>query len=52
MIYDACSALRDVLLELGVAIDGGKDSVSMAARVDDETVKVPGTLVLLFIKSI
>ncbi|MEW6584330.1 MAG: phosphoribosylformylglycinamidine synthase, partial [Nitrospirota bacterium] len=32
-IYDAACALRDVLIALGIAIDGGKDSLSMAARV-------------------
>lgn len=30
----------------GIAIDGGKDSLSMAARVDQEVVKAPGTLVI------
>ncbi|ETE69596.1 Phosphoribosylformylglycinamidine synthase, partial [Ophiophagus hannah] len=33
-------------LKLGVAVDGGKDSLSMAARVGTETVKAPGTLVI------
>merc|ERR1719409_1250351 len=32
-MYDAAGALSDVMVELGVAIDGGKDSLSMAARV-------------------
>lgn len=32
----------DVMSQLGVAIDGGKDSLSMAARVENETVKAPG----------
>jgi len=31
---------------LGVAVDGGKDSLSMAAKVDGETVKAPGALVV------
>ncbi len=49
-LYDAAIALRDILIELGIAIDGGKDSLSMAARVVDppgntEIVKAPGTLV-------
>jgi phosphoribosylformylglycinamidine synthase len=39
-MYDACRALCDALLELGVGMDGGKDSLSMAAKVDGETVKV------------
>ena len=32
-MYDAAVALRDAMIELGIAIDGGKDSLSMAAKV-------------------
>ncbi|CAI4231387.1 unnamed protein product [Auanema sp. JU1783] len=42
----ACTSLCTGLKEIGCAIDGGKDSLSMAARVDDELVKAPGTIVL------
>lgn len=45
-MYDACEALRDALLVLGVGIDGGKDSLSMAARCGEEVVKAPGELTL------
>ena len=52
-MYDAAVALSETLVELGIAIDGGKDSLSMAAVVpganeeeNDETVKAPGALVL------
>ncbi len=50
-LYDAAVALRDIMIELGIAIDGGKDSLSMAAMVVDsskktEVVKSPGTLVI------
>lgn len=50
-LYDAAVALRDLMLNLGIAIDGGKDSLSMAARVTHpsgatEIVKSPGTLVI------
>jgi len=50
-IYDAAIALKDVLVEFGIAVDGGKDSLSMAAMVTDssgktEVVKAPGTLVI------
>lgn len=52
-LYDAAIAMRDMMIDLGVAIDGGKDSLSMAARcpvaVDPtaaETVRAPGTLVV------
>ena len=50
-LYDAACALRDICLELGIAIDGGKDSLSMAARVTgpdgiQQTVKAPSELVI------
>lgn len=58
-LYDAAVAMRDIMIELGIAVDGGKDSLSMAALVksfkkgfskgegkDSETVKSPGTLTI------
>uniref|UniRef100_H3CZV5 Phosphoribosylformylglycinamidine synthase n=1 Tax=Tetraodon nigroviridis TaxID=99883 RepID=H3CZV5_TETNG len=45
-LWDACRAMCEVMGQLGVAIDGGKDSLSMAARVGRETVKAPGALVI------
>lgn len=50
-LYDAASAMRDIMRELGIAVDGGKDSISMAAHAPDasggdETVKAPGELVI------
>lgn len=45
-MWDACVALRDSLLTLGVGIDGGKDSLSMAARCGDEITKAPGELTM------
>jgi phosphoribosylformylglycinamidine synthase len=50
-IYDAAVATRDMMIELGIAIDGGKDSLSMAALAPDgsggdETVKAPGELTI------
>ncbi|NLI29535.1 MAG: phosphoribosylformylglycinamidine synthase [Nitrospiraceae bacterium] len=50
-LYDAAVAMRDIMIDLGIAIDGGKDSLSMAARVTHpdgsvEVVKSPGTLVV------
>ena len=50
-LYDAAAAMRDIMIGLGIAIDGGKDSLSMAAKVTDpsgatEIVKSPGTLVI------
>ncbi len=51
LLYDAAVALSNILTELGIAIDGGKDSLSMATQVrsnngNSETVKSPGTLVI------
>ena len=50
-LYDAARSLVNFMLELGIAIDGGKDSLSMAALAPgteghDETVTAPGTLVI------
>jgi phosphoribosylformylglycinamidine synthase len=50
-LYDAACALRDLLTELGVAIDGGKDSLSMASQGtapdgSSELVKTPPQLVM------
>ena len=41
-LTDACKAMCDVMGKLGVAIDGGKDSLSMAARFGENTIKAPG----------
>nr|XP_051177914.1 probable phosphoribosylformylglycinamidine synthase, chloroplastic/mitochondrial [Lolium perenne] len=45
-MYDAAVAMADCMIELGIAIDGGKDSLSMAAQCDGELVKAPGNLVI------
>lgn len=45
-IYDAAMAMRDVMIPLGIAVDGGKDSLSMATVVDGKTVKSPRELVI------
>ncbi len=51
-LYDAVVAMRDVMIELGIAVDGGKDSLSMAAKCPapnggaEEMVRAPGTLVI------
>ena len=34
------------MIELGIACDGGKDSVSMVASAGQEKVKAPGNLVI------
>lgn len=45
-MYDAAIALSEAMIELGIAIDGGKDSLSMAAHSSGEVVKAPGNLVI------
>ena len=46
-LYDAATAMRDIMLALGIAIDGGKDSLSMAATINGSRVKSPGQLVIM-----
>jgi phosphoribosylformylglycinamidine synthase len=45
-IYDAAQAMRDAMIAIGMAVDGGKDSLSMATMVAGETVKSPRQLVI------
>ncbi|HHH26914.1 MAG TPA: phosphoribosylformylglycinamidine synthase, partial [Polyangiaceae bacterium] len=50
-LWDAATAMRDIMIALGIAVDGGKDSLSMAALAptpegSTETVKAPGALVI------
>jgi len=45
-MYDACEAMSGFMTAIGVSVDGGKDSLSMAARVGERTVKCPGALVV------
>ena len=47
LLYDAAVAMSDFMTELGIAVDGGKDSLSMVATVSGELVKAPGSLVIL-----
>lgn len=45
-LYDAAVAMRDMMQMIGIAVDGGKDSLSMATRVGEEMVKSPPQLVI------
>merc|ERR1719261_876292 len=60
-MYDVAESISKIMIELGISIDGGKDSLSMAARVPvkgngqgivtpmgsaSETVKSPGEMVI------
>ena len=46
-LVDACTALCGAMTQLGVAIDGGKDSLGMATWASPlQVVKAPGTVVI------
>lgn len=45
-MYDAAKGMCDAMVAVGMAVDGGKDSLSMATMVGDETVKSPRELVI------
>lgn len=50
-LIEAAQAARDIMIELGIAIDGGKDSLSMAVETssasgESEIVKAPGQFVV------
>ncbi|QFR38899.1 phosphoribosylformylglycinamidine synthase [Candidatus Gracilibacteria bacterium 28_42_T64] len=45
-LYDAVNSMSQFMPLLGVAADGGKDSLSMAAEVNGELVKSPRTMVV------
>jgi phosphoribosylformylglycinamidine synthase len=45
-LVDAARAMCDAMIAIGIAVDGGKDSLSMATRVGEETVKSPRELVI------
>lgn len=47
-LYDAVKSMCDCMLELGIALDGGKDSLSMSYqdKQRNETIKSLGTLVI------
>lgn len=50
-LHDALVAMKEMMIQLGIAVDGGKDSLSMAAMAPleggaSETVKAPGSLVI------
>ncbi len=48
LIYDAALAMKEIMIELGIAVDGGKDSLSMAAKTRTEMVKAPGQMAVSF----
>lgn len=46
-LYDAAVSMSDFMIGFGIAIEGGKDSSALAAKVCGEMVKTPGCLVIL-----
>ncbi|KRZ10812.1 Phosphoribosylformylglycinamidine synthase, partial [Trichinella zimbabwensis] len=45
-MLEACEAMCKVMNKLGIAVDGGNESLLMAAEINEEVVKAPGTLVI------
>lgn len=45
-LYHACEAATDLMKETGLAIDGGKDSLSMATKLFGEWIKSPRQLIV------
>lgn len=45
-LYRAAVSLGKLMKEIGIAADGGKDSLSMAAQVEQEIVRAPGQVVV------
>ncbi|MBU1420451.1 MAG: phosphoribosylformylglycinamidine synthase [Proteobacteria bacterium] len=45
-LFDAAKGMCDAMIAVGMAVDGGKDSLSMATMVGDEVVKSPRELVI------
>jgi len=45
-IYRAAVVACDTMKKLGIAIDGGKDSLSMATKINNQIVKSPGELTI------
>lgn len=45
-LYKAAVSLGKLMEEIGIAADGGKDSLSMAAQVGNEIVRAPGQVVI------
>ncbi len=45
-LHEAAVAMSDLMVTLGMAVDGGKDSLSMSSKDGEEIVKAPGQLVI------
>ena len=51
-MYSAMDELVKLMKYFGIAIDGGKDSLSMVVKHNDKNIKSPGSLVLTFYASV
>lgn len=49
-MFEACEAMCDIMSELNIAVDGGKDSLSMAARVESKFKKKLRILICVKLK--
>ena len=45
-LYETCLFMCETLKKLGISIDGGKDSLSMSTKIDDQHIRSPGTIVI------
>ncbi|XP_003372964.1 phosphoribosylformylglycinamidine synthase [Trichinella spiralis] len=45
-MLEACDAMCKVMNKLGIAVDGGNESLCLEAEINEEVVKAPGTLVI------
>ncbi|MBI2798466.1 phosphoribosylformylglycinamidine synthase [Candidatus Saccharibacteria bacterium] len=45
-LHEAATAMSSIMIKLGIAVDGGKDSLSMASKDGSKFVKAPGQLVV------
>jgi len=46
LLYDCVKEVSKILIEIGIAIDGGKDSLSMITKSNDKTIKSPRSFVI------
>ena len=46
LLYESVKEVSKILIELGIAIDGGKDSLSMITKTNDRIIKSPRSFVI------
>ena len=45
-LYETCNRMCEVVKQFGFSLDGGKDSLSMSTKIENETISSPNQLVL------